>query len=99
MSGECDKCGEHTVGCECESICRSQQNSLIDEDSLIRDFIISSAVNLTPQQIKEAEEESLWFEFTDDGLKMSKGLREFIIEHWKSITGQSSPVTDSGESL
>lgn len=69
------------------------------KDDLIRDLLESTAVKLTPEQIKEAEEESLWFEVTDDGLKMSKGLVEFIIEHGKTVTPPSSTVTTLKENL
>lgn len=52
------------------------------KDALIRDLLESSAVKMTSDEIAKAEEESLWFEITDDGLKMSKGLVEFIFSDY-----------------
>lgn len=105
MSGECDKCGEHTLECECRVKFSSAPVSnaywgYVDKehkDDLIRDLPESTAIRLTSEQIKEAEEGSIWFEVTDDGLKMSKRLVEFIIEHGKSVTPPSSTVTMNSE--
>jgi hypothetical protein len=30
MSGECDKCGEHTLQCICQPLCRRQENGWIN---------------------------------------------------------------------
>lgn len=69
------------------------------KDALIRDLLESSTVKMSSDEIAKAEEESLWFEITDDGLKMSKELVEFIIEHGKSVTPPLGTVTTLKEVL
>lgn len=56
MSGECEKCGEHTVGCECESICRSQQNSLFE----VKDWLLGYGPIKSSIKCCKCEKGAVW---------------------------------------
>lgn len=52
--------------------------TLEEEDAYIRDMLLSTATQFTDEQMDEIKSEAIWFEFTDDGLKVSKGMVEFF---------------------
>lgn len=51
-----------------------------DVDTLMRDFLASSATVLTEEQKKELDDNSPWVEVTEEGILCSKGMVKLLKE-------------------
>ncbi len=57
----------------------------MSDDEKLRDLLLQTARQFTAEEMKEIEQNAVWFELTDDGIKMSRGMSEFLTKSFKGI--------------
>lgn len=67
-----------------------------EEDLLVRDMMLSSSIHFTEEQMKEIREDAPFIEMTDDGVRLSKGMKELLTDKIKSYT---EPTTKAARML
>ena len=49
-----------------------------DQDLMIRDLIMATSTHITPEQMREIEQDAPWIRLTDDGIEYSRGMVELL---------------------